>query len=203
MSSSNNAKHYIQHWPHGRAPTFKASKESQKTTMETFFKERPRDTTPVVHVCDCRGANEWARGKVAGRIDHRTSVAYSMVRTVVNDSGECSFCGYTAPCYRESQLNADGQLVRGTELKVMSKRPKQELSIGSTYGYLTVKRVFTSAPKRGRGTKMLTVKCECGSTQDMRATYFGKAKSCGCKAYEYHKQLKLGAIARRKGVTDV
>lgn len=207
MKSSTNAKHYIQHWPHGRAPTFKQSKESQKTSMVTFFNEATRDKSEVVYVCDCADANKWHCGKLArhnkGSNPGKYS-AFSKVETVLKPGNDhvCKFCGFYAIVARRSQLDDQGRLTERNIERV--ERGNRELGIGSEYGYLKVVDIkFGERKGNARISQTFVCACECGKQVEIARSYFGKAKSCGCKAYEHHKQLKLGAIARRQGVTNV
>jgi hypothetical protein len=160
-----------------------------------------RDTSAVVQLCDCAEANIWHYGKLA-KHNHGPNpgkdASFSSVPTIAKPDGTCKFCGYYTQTARSSQLDSTGRLKNGAKAASKPKaaaRPTME--IGSKYGHWTVVKAWDKL-NGNRPTKMIEALCQCGTRKEMRQATFGKAKSCGCKAYEHHAQLVAGAIARKK-----
>lgn len=149
-----------------------------------------RDASRIVDMCDCRGANIFEFGALPINNKHDPDAAFRMVRTRATKPGTCDFCKHTTYQVRESTIR-DGKLVR--ELNEAAKKPMRSASVdeylGRVYGHLKVTKTFIDKSNSKPGTKgvrMLTVECVCGNNQDMKVTRFGKAKSCGCRAYQDH-----------------
>lgn len=203
----------IHYWPLNF--DFKSLTERQRRTithMEDDAGDKfKRDSSPVVDLCDCKQANIFHFGEAPKHDKYNPDAGYLMVRTQASTPGTCDFCGYATKQVRESALTSDGtfsnrrvpKAVRAVA-KAKQIKPHEEFR-GARYFSLQVVDSYLAPCKvesrNGRQTRMLKVKCDCGTNLEIRAGSWERTKSCGCKAYENHGNKKKRRKARE--VTNV
>jgi hypothetical protein len=197
QTEREHVKELIAYWPNEKflvGLTTRQRTAALGMTLDDKADRFKRDSSPIVDMCDCKGANLNEYGVLPINNKHDPDAAFRMVRTIATVPGTCDFCKHTTMQVRESTLSGERVNKAKNEAAKRGNRiyckEKVEDFVGKTYGYFTVLKGYvdmSSCTKfNKRGMRMLTVQCICGNVKEVKVTRFRTSKSCGCRAYEYH-----------------